>query len=87
MDLKRIIAAEENGQRAIRSVRPFVTEGDTRAALSAADYILSEARHYAVCWDDIRAREDAKTIDAEAAKKERQDVIFRLSSALAPSRL
>ena len=87
MTLDQIIAAENMGHRATRAVRPFVQDAAGRDALNRADYLLSEARHFAVCWDEIRTREDAKQITAEEATKERQAVIQRLSASAAPQRM
>lgn len=87
MTLDQITAAEHLGGRAIRAIRPFVDKGADRDALNRAEYILAEVRHFAICWNETRQQEDDKLINADEATRQRQDVIQRLTSYCAPSRL
>lgn len=87
MNLKQILVAEQLGGRAIRAVRPFLERGPDKDALDRAEFILAEARHFAVCWDDLRQREDDLSNNADESTKFRQALILRLSTSLAPDRL
>ena len=74
-----IILAERETTRAINAVRGYVEDGQTRRALSEAERILAEVRHFATCWDDNRNGEDTAAA--------RDAIINRLVTALVPSRL
>jgi hypothetical protein len=87
MDLKQIIRAEDMGGRAISAVKRFVENGTDKQALAHVGFILAEVRHFAVCWEELRAREDKKEILPQQAQEGRAELERRLARAMVPSRL